>query len=48
MQQMVITQRARTPCFFGMMTTVFLSYLKTNFKMSSDQFDLHFTLPEMS
>ena len=31
----MITQGARTPCFFRMLTTVFLSYLKTNFTLMS-------------
>ena len=29
----IITQGAGTPCFFRMLTTVFLSYLKTNFTL---------------
>ena len=29
----MITQGARTPCFLGILTPVFLSYLKTNFRL---------------
>ena len=44
----ITTQGAGTACFFRMLTTVFLSY-KNEFqvKMSSNEFDLHFTFPKM-
>ena len=43
----IITQGAGTPCFFRMLITVCLYYLKTNFR-SMSLFDLHLTLSEMS
>ena len=36
----IITQGAGTPCFFRMLTTVFLSYLKTNFTLKCLQTSL--------
>ena len=36
----IITQGAGTPCFFRMFTTVFLSYLKTNFTLKCLQTSL--------
>ena len=42
----IITQEAGTPCFFRMLTVIFKN--EFHVKMSSNQFDLHFTLLEMS
>ena len=36
----IITQGAGTPCFFKMLITVFLSYLKTNFRLKCLQTSL--------